>query len=43
MDSKISDMNNVFKLFFHTCWIGGTIYYICRILGKRNKVKKANV
>ena len=22
---------NMFKVFFQTCWIGGTIYYICRI------------
>ena len=36
-------MNNMFKVFYQTCWIGGTIYYICNILGKRNKVKKANV
>ena len=28
-------MNNMFKLFFQT-WIGGTIYYIFRILGKCN-------
>ena len=30
----------MFKVFFQTCWIGGTIYYICRILGKCNKAKK---
>ena len=30
-------------VFFQTYWIGGTIYYICRILGKCNTVKKANV
>ena len=40
---KISDMNDMFKVFFQTCWIGVTVYYICRILGKRNKVIKANV
>ena len=34
----------MFKVFFQTCLIGGTVYYICRILGgKRNKVIKANV
>ena len=36
-------MNNMFKVFFQTCWIGGTIYYICRVLGKGNKVIMANV
>ena len=36
MDFKISDIN---KTLVQTCWIGGTTYYICRILGKRNKVK----
>ena len=35
-------MNNMFKVFFQT-WIGGTIYNIFRILGKCNKVIKANV
>ena len=30
----------MFKVFFQTYWIGVTIYYICRILGKRNKVVK---
>ena len=33
-------MNNMFKVVFQTCLIGGTIYYICRILGKCNKVLK---
>ena len=33
----------MFKVFFQTCWIGGTIYYICRILGKCNKVIKVKV
>ena len=28
----------MFKVFFQICWIGGTIYYICRSLGKRNEV-----
>ena len=36
-------MNNMFKVFFPTCWIGVIIYYNCRILGICNKVIKANV
>ena len=36
MDFKISDIN---KMLVQTCWIGSTTYYICRILGKCNKVK----
>ena len=45
LDSKISDINYMFKVFFQTCWIGGTIYHICRILGKCNKViiSKCNI
>ena len=41
LDSKISDMNYMFKVFFQT---GGLVVQnICRILGKHNNVIKVIV